>query len=75
MLLLTDLTLPGDINGRDLAREILARLPHLRVIYMSGYSEEAARHQNHLDASIRLLQKPYSAHELQSAIEEALQLH
>jgi CheY-like chemotaxis protein len=72
VLLLTDLTLPGGFNGRDIAQEALKRLPHLKVVYMSGYSQEAANLSSRPDAHIRLLQKPYGLSELTEALRYAL---
>ncbi len=71
-LLLTDLTLPGGLSGRDLARRAQGRLPHLRILYMSGYSEDAARHHGRIDADVRLLQKPFGIQELREALHAVL---
>ncbi|MFX6861539.1 response regulator, partial [Acinetobacter baumannii] len=46
-LLLTDIVMPG-LNGRQLADELLARQPTLRVLYMTGYSRNAIVHQGRL---------------------------
>lgn len=56
-LLLTDIVLPG-MNGRSLADALTARLPKLKVLYMSGYARNAIVHQGRLDPGIALLQKP-----------------
>ena len=72
MLLLTDLTLPGGLSGRELAQRAQGRLPHLRILYMSGYSEDAARHHGRIDADVRLLQKPFGIRELREALHAVL---
>lgn len=59
-VLLTDVVLPGGINGRDLAELAVKRRPNLSVIYMSGYSENAIIHHGRLDQGVTLIQKPFS---------------
>ncbi len=71
-LLLTDLTLPGGVNGRTLAERAVAAAPGLRVLYMSGYTENAVIHQGRLDAHVRLLQKPFGIDDLARQVREAL---
>jgi signal transduction histidine kinase len=58
-LLLTDLVMPG-MSGADVARQLTARHPDLRVIYMSGYSEDAVAHRALLSREMDLLEKPFS---------------
>ena len=58
-LLLTDVMMPGSINGRQLAVEALNRRPSLKVLYTSGYSENAMIHDGHLDPGVLLLAKLY----------------
>ncbi len=71
-LLFTDVVLPGGMNGRQLADEARRRWPHLKVLYTSGYTENAIVHQGRLDPGIRLLSKPYRLDELASAVRAAL---
>jgi CheY-like chemotaxis protein len=71
-LLFTDLVMPGSINGRQLAVEALHRWPSLRVLYTSGYAENATVHNGGLDAGILLLAKPYRKAELAKMIRTAL---
>ena len=56
-LLLTDVVLPGK-NGRELANEVEARRPGVKVIFMTGYSRNAIVHQGRLDRGIELISKP-----------------
>jgi PAS domain S-box-containing protein len=70
-LLLTDVVMPG-INGRELAAHVTQKLPEIRVIYMSGYSENAVGHDGMLDAGINLLQKPFSLPALKERVREVL---
>ncbi|HEY1722593.1 MAG TPA: PAS domain S-box protein [Magnetospirillaceae bacterium] len=72
VLLLTDLTLPEGISGVELAGRALQKAPELRVLYMSGYTEDAVINQGRGDASIRLLQKPFGIEELERLINAVL---
>jgi len=56
-LLLTDVVLPG-MNGQQLAEELKARQPGIRVLFMSGYSRDAIVHDGRLDPGVELMQKP-----------------
>jgi CheY-like chemotaxis protein len=71
-LLLTDVMMPGLINGRQLVIEALIRKPSLKVLYTSGYSESAMVQDGHLDAGVLLLAKPYRKAELARMIRAAL---
>src|SRR5450755_2038921 len=70
-LLLTDVIMPG-MNGRELATQIGKLLPDVRVLYMSGYTENAIGHDGTLDAGINLLQKPFSLPALKDRVRELL---
>jgi len=58
-LLFTDIVLPGGLNGRQVAEAALQRRPGLKVLYTSGYSENAIVHHGRLDRGVQLLNKPY----------------
>ena len=68
-LLLTDVIMPG-MNGRELAAQVTKLLPDIRVLYMSGYTENAIGHDGTLDAGINLLQKPFSLPALKDRVRE-----
>jgi PAS domain S-box-containing protein len=58
--LLTDVGLPGGMNGRQLADEAKRRRSGLKVLYMSGYARNAIVHQGRLDPGVELLMKPFT---------------
>jgi signal transduction histidine kinase/CheY-like chemotaxis protein len=71
-LLFTDVVMPGGMNGRALADDARRLRPGLRVLYTSGYTENAIVHHGRLDEGARLLTKPYRRNELDRAIRDAL---
>ncbi|MEP5763814.1 MAG: ATP-binding protein [Halieaceae bacterium] len=72
-ILLTDLVLPGDMNGKELADRALQDYPNLKIAYMSGYTRNAVIHNGRLDAGTNLLQKPFNQAELKQALERAIE--
>jgi PAS domain S-box-containing protein len=71
-LLFTDVIMPGGMNGRQLV-EIATKLrPALKVLFTSGYTENAIVHHGRLDAGVLLLAKPYRKPELARMIRVAL---
>jgi PAS domain S-box-containing protein len=73
-LLLTDVIMPG-MNGRELAQRISSERSDLKVLYMSGYTENAIGHNGLLEAGIRLLQKPFTLPALKAKVREVLDTH
>jgi PAS domain S-box-containing protein len=71
-LLFTDVIMPGSINGRQLAEEARRRRPSLKVLYTSGYTENAIVHHGRLDAGVLLLAKPYRKADLARMVRTAL---
>jgi signal transduction histidine kinase len=71
-LLFTDVIIPGGMNGRQLATEAVRRRPGLKVLYTSGYTENAIVHHGRLDAGVLLLPKPYISSDLARLIRTAL---
>jgi signal transduction histidine kinase/CheY-like chemotaxis protein/HAMP domain-containing protein len=71
-LLFTDIVMPGGMNGRELADEMVRRRPGARVLYTSGFTENAIVHQGRLDPDVALLSKPYRKLDLAQMIRKAL---
>ncbi len=71
-LLFTDVIMPGVVSAIELAERARARHPALRVLFTSGYTENAMIHNGRLDEGINLLSKPYGRAELASAVRTLL---
>jgi two-component system, cell cycle sensor histidine kinase and response regulator CckA len=70
-LLLTDVVMPG-MSGPALAQRLIGQHPSLRVLYMSGYAEEAIERQGSLPAGGDLLDKPFTADQLARRVRAAI---
>ncbi|MCK1734884.1 CHASE3 domain-containing protein [Bradyrhizobium sp. 138] len=71
-LLFTDVVIPGGMSGRELAEEVAKRRPGLKVLYTSGYTDNAIVHHGKLDDGVLLLTKPYRRNQLAEMIRKAL---
>ncbi len=71
-LLLTDIVMPGELQGTHLSRKIRALTPELPIVFMSGYASEATVHGNGLQPSDVRLMKPVQRSELLGAISRSL---
>jgi PAS domain S-box-containing protein len=71
-LLFTDVILPNSMTGRQLADEMTKRRPGIKVLYTSGYTDNAIVHQGRLDPGVLLLGKPYRKSQLAKMIRQAL---
>tara|TARA_R100000306_G_scaffold62456_2_gene70455 strand:- start:10790 stop:13789 length:3000 start_codon:yes stop_codon:yes gene_type:complete len=71
-LLFTDVVMPGGLSGRQLADQARLLRPGLKVLYTSGYTENAIVHHGRLDPGVLLLNKPYRRVELAEKVWQAL---
>lgn len=71
-LLLTDVVLPGGLSGREVAAQALRRDARMKVLYMSGYTQNAIVHHGRLDPGVQLLSKPFRIAELARKLREVL---
>jgi PAS domain S-box-containing protein len=71
-LLFTDVIMPGSMNGRQLANALQTSRPALKVLFTSGYTENAIIHHGRLDSGVLLLAKPYRKSDMAVMIRTAL---
>jgi DNA-binding response OmpR family regulator len=71
-LLLTDVGLPGGMNGRQLADEARRRRADLKVLFTSGYARNAIVHHGRLDIGVGLITKPFAFAELAAKVRAVL---
>lgn len=71
-LLVTDLVMPGGMDGRELAMRLQHEEPGLKVLFTSGYSPEMAGRALKLQPGQSYLQKPYTPHQLLKAIQKVM---
>ncbi len=71
-LLFTDVVMPGELSGLELARKILLLRPGLKVLYTTGYSEEIVSEAGRLLDNANILRKPYDRTKLAVTISEIL---
>jgi CheY-like chemotaxis protein len=70
-LLMTDVVMP-EMNGRDLAENILSIYPGIKRLFMSGYTANVIAHHGVLDAGVHFIQKPFSRKDLAARVREAI---
>ena len=71
-MLVADIILPGDKDGRDLADKARGLLPSLKVLYISGFTKDAMVHHGRLEGHEHLLAKPFSHEEFGVKIRQVL---
>jgi PAS domain S-box-containing protein len=71
-LLITDVGLPGGLNGRQVADAALALRPKLKVLFITGYAENAALNHGHIGPGMAVLTKPFAIPELARRVERML---
>ena len=70
-LLITDVIMPG-MNGRELAKNLMYIYPHLKLLFMSGYTADVIANHGVLDEGVFFIQKPFSIKDLAAKVREAL---
>lgn len=71
-LLFTDVVMPGEFDGKDLAKAVLARFPTVKVLLTSGFPQARLNGDSRIIEGVRLLPKPYRRTELAQALREVL---
>ena len=71
-LVITDVVLPGGMNGRELAGRLREDRPELRILFMSGYTSDAIVHRGVLTQELAFIQKPFSPTGLAARVRELL---
>ena len=70
-LLMTDVVMP-EMNGRDLAKNLLSLYPHLKRLFMSGYTADVIAHHGVLDEGVHFIQKPFTMKALADMLRSVL---
>jgi PAS domain S-box-containing protein len=73
-LLLTDVIMP-DTSGHELAKQVTTKRPRLRVLFMSGYTDNALAHHGVLNPSVAYIQKPFTPVSLAEKVRDVLGPH
>ena len=71
-LLVTDVGLPGGMNGRQVADAARAARPDLRILFITGYAEQAVLHHGDLEKGMQILTKPFDMEQLNRRVRALL---
>jgi DNA-binding response OmpR family regulator len=71
-LLITDVGLPGGMNGRQLADAGRAVRPELSVLFITGYAENAVLSHGHLETGMHILTKPFAMEALAGRVKDLI---
>ena len=69
---MTDVWLPGSMNGRQMADAGRERRPHLKVLFITGFAENSLIGNGHLEPGMQVLTKPFAMEALTSRIKELI---
>jgi PAS domain S-box-containing protein len=70
-MLVTDIVMPG-LNGRELYDKISMLCPEMKVLYMSGYTDDVIVHRGFIESGVTFIQKPFTVKELVKKVRDAL---
>jgi len=70
-LLITDVVMP-EMNGKELSKRLKALFPHIKILFMSGYTANVITKRGGLDESVNFIQKPFSMQNLAAKVSEVL---
>jgi DNA-binding NtrC family response regulator len=73
-LMITDVVMPGNMNSHDLAKHVSDQHPHIRILYMSGYTENTIVHHGILDSNVHFIQKPFTPAMLLTKVRDVLDI-
>ena len=68
---MTDVIMP-EMNGKELAANLMSLNPQLKCLYMSGYTADVISHHGVLDEGVHFIQKPFSASKMAIKVREVL---
>jgi PAS domain S-box-containing protein len=71
-LLITDVGLPGGMNGRQIADAARVSRPHLKVLFITGYAENAVVRNRHLEAGMQIMIKPFTMEALATSVQDVI---
>ncbi|MDQ2804298.1 MAG: ATP-binding protein [Pseudomonadota bacterium] len=71
-LLLTDVGLPGSMNGRQLADASRQRRPSLKVLFITGYAESVAGNDGQMEMGMQVMTKPFAMHALAARVQDII---
>ncbi|MCP4692753.1 MAG: response regulator [Desulfobacterales bacterium] len=71
-ILVTDVVMPGELNGAELAEHVMSSHPEIKVLYMSGHTNDAIAHYGVLDQGVAFLQKPFALDMVARKVREVL---
>jgi len=74
-LLITDVGLPGGMNGKEMADAALTKRPKLKVLFITGYADNAAITNGHLEPGMQVMSKPFSMDKLAARIRSIIEAH
>ena len=72
-MLITDVGLPGGLNGRQVADAARLLRPGIKVLFITGYAENAVLNHGHLAAGMQVLTKPFAMETLASRVKQLIE--